>query len=206
MNHLSLSLKRIAIIGYGGIAREISCNFKKTEYEYFINNNYINKDNINIVKPLEEMDINKYKVLICIGDPNIRKKIVSELPLNTEYYTYIDKHAIILDKNTVSIGVGSVITAGSVLTTNIKIGKFNHINLNTTIGHDTILNDFISTTPGVHISGNVNIGNNVYFGCGAVVRNNISICDNTIIGMNAVVTKNIIEPGTYIGCPVRKMY
>jgi sugar O-acyltransferase (sialic acid O-acetyltransferase NeuD family) len=205
MNRLSLSLKKIAIIGYGGFSREISCNFKKTDYDYFINNNYINKDNSNIVKPLEEININKYKVLICIGDPNIRKKIVDELPSNTEYYTYIDKHAIILDKNTISIGEGSIITAGSVLTTNIKIGKFNHINLNNTIGHDTILNDFITTTPGVHISGNVNIGNNVYFGCGAVVRNNINICDNTIIGMNAVVTKNINVSGTYIGCPARLM-
>jgi sugar O-acyltransferase (sialic acid O-acetyltransferase NeuD family) len=205
MNRLSLPLKKLAIIGFGGFAREISCNLKKTDYDYFINNNYINKDNSNIVKPLEEIDINKYKVLICIGEPNIRKKIVNELPLNTEYYTYIDKHAIILDKSTISIGEGSIITAGSVLTTNINIGKFNYIYLNTTIGHDTILNDYITATAGIHISGNVNIGNNVYFGCGAVVRNNISICDNTIIGMNAVVTKNIIEPGTYIGCPARKV-
>ncbi len=204
MNRISIPLKKLAIIGYGGFAREISCNFKKTDYEYFINNKYIDNTNKDKVKILEELDTNKYKVIICIGEPSIRKKIVDELPLNTDYHTYIDKHAIILDKETVNIGKGSIITAGSILTTNINIGKFNHINLDNTIGHDTNLDDYITTTTGVHISGNVNIGKNVYFGCGSVVRNNVNIGDNIIIGMNAVVTKNITEPGTYIGIPAKK--
>ena len=34
------------------------------------------------------------------------------------------------------IGAGSIITAGCIITTNIKIGKHSHLNLHTTIGHD----------------------------------------------------------------------
>jgi sugar O-acyltransferase (sialic acid O-acetyltransferase NeuD family) len=154
---------------------------------------------------LEDINIEKYKILIAIGDSQIRKKIVNELPINTEYFTYIDKKAILMDKNNIKIGEGSIICAGSILTTNIKIGKFNHINLNTTIGHDAELGDYITTTPGVHISGETKIGNNSYFGCGSVIRNKISICDNVIIGMNGVITKDIKEEGTYIGIPIRKL-
>ena len=44
MNHL----KKIAVIGYGGFAREIACNLKKGTYNFFVNKQYINSDNISI--------------------------------------------------------------------------------------------------------------------------------------------------------------
>jgi sugar O-acyltransferase (sialic acid O-acetyltransferase NeuD family) len=199
------NIKKIAIIGHGGFSKEIACNLAKGSYNFFINKKYINKENKNFVYELENIDINKYKVLIAIGDPKIRKSIVNELPACTEYYTYIDKYAKILDKENVNIGKGSIITAGTVITTNIKIGDFTHINLNNTIGHDTIINNYVTTTPGVHIAGNCNIGNNCYFGSGCIVRNNINICDNVVIGMNGVVSKNIEEEGVYVGVPVKKL-
>jgi len=205
MNFITNNFKRLAVIGTGGFAREITCNLEKNSFDYFAHYDYIKKFNLLNTRPIENLDTNKYKVLIAIGDPNIRKKIVNELPENTEYFTYIDKRAIILDKNTISIGKGCIITAGSILTTNINIGNFNHLNLNTTIGHDTNIGNFNTTTPGVHISGEINIGNNCYFGCGSSIKNKINICNDVIIGMNGVVTKNINESGTYVGIPVKKI-
>jgi sugar O-acyltransferase (sialic acid O-acetyltransferase NeuD family) len=199
------SVKKIAIIGYGGFAREISCNLKKNSYDFFINKDFIDKTNISIVKPLEEIDISKYKILVAIGDPFIRKKIIDSFSKDTEYYTYIDKYSKILDKETVNIGKGSIIAAGSILTTNIKIGEFVHLNLNTTVGHDSIIKDYVTTTPGVHISGETNIGNCCYFGCGSVIKNKVTICDDIIVGMNGVVNKNITEKGIYVGVPVKKI-
>jgi sugar O-acyltransferase (sialic acid O-acetyltransferase NeuD family) len=198
-------LKKIAIIGYGGFAREIACNLKKGTYNFFVNKQYINSDNISILKPLEEIDINNYSALVAIGNPLLRKKIIESLPFGIEHYTFIDKRAILLDKDTINIGEGSIITAGTVITTNINIGKFSHLNLNTTVGHDSNLGDFLTTTPGVHISGEPNIGKYTYFGCGAVVKNKINICDNVIVGMNSVVNKDITESGVYVGAPVKKI-
>ena len=198
-------LKKISVIGYGGFAREISRNLKKGTYDFFVNKQYINSDNISILKPLEEIDINYYRVLVAIGNPLLRKKIIENLPIGIEYYTFIDKHAILLDKNTINIGEGSIITAGTVITTNINIGKFSHLNLNTTVGHDSNLGDFLTTTPGVHISGETNIGKYAYFGCGAVVKNKINICDNVTVGMNSVVNKDITESGVYVGAPIKKI-
>ena len=66
-----------------------------------------------------------------------------------------------MDKPNIKIGEGSIICAGTILTTNLVFGKFTQLNLLTTIGHDTILGDFCTTGPGVNISGNCNIGNNV---------------------------------------------
>ena len=200
------SIKKIAVIGAGGFAREISCNLNKKSFDFFVHQKFIdNFKHIKNIKAIEDINIDKYKVLVAIGDPNIRKKIILELPQNTEYYTYIDKRAHILDKKNVNIGSGSIITAGCVLTTDIIIRNFTILNLNTTIGHESYLGDFVTTTPGVHISGNTNIGSNCYFGSGSVVRNKITICPDVTIGMNGVVTKDIYEPGIYAGVPIKKI-
>jgi len=48
------------------------------------------------------------------------------------------------------------------------------------------------------------IGNHVSIGSNATILP-ISICDNVVIGAGAVVTKDILEPGTYIGNPAKKL-
>lgn len=197
--------KKIGIIGYGGVAREIICRLKKNSYDIFINEKFITNDIKNIVKPFENLDVNKYKILICIADSKIRNSIVNLLPSNTEYFTYIDKDAKLLDKKTIVIGKGSIICYGSVLSTNINIGEFSHVNVHTTIGHDTKINDYLTAGPGVRISGEMNIGKNVFLATGCVLRNKINICDNVVIGMNSFVNKNITESGVYVGSPVIKI-
>ena len=127
------------------------------------------------------------------------------MPKNTSYYTYIDKNAILMDKKNIKIGEGSIICAGTILTTNLVFGNFTQLNLLTTVGHDTIVGDFCTTGPGVNISGNCNIGNNVYFGSNCTIKQKINIVDNVTIGLGSSVVKHIIEPGVYIGSPVRKL-
>jgi acetyltransferase-like isoleucine patch superfamily enzyme len=51
---------------------------------------------------------------------------------------------------------------------------------------------------------NTNIGNNVSIGSNATILP-VSICDNVVIGAGAVVTKNIMEEGTYVGNPARRV-
>jgi sugar O-acyltransferase (sialic acid O-acetyltransferase NeuD family) len=158
---------------------------------------------MNTVRAIEDIDFDKSKILLCIGDPVIRKKIVDSLPENVSYMTYIDKYARILNKETVNIGKGSIITSGCLLTTNINIGQFTTINLNTTIGHDTTIGNFVTVSPGVNISGNVKIGNNNFYGTNVSIRDNVSICDNVVVGIGSTVLKNIQVPGTYFGLPVK---
>ena len=48
------------------------------------------------------------------------------------------------------------------------------------------------------------IGNHVSIGSNATILP-VNICDNVVIGAGAVVTKDIINPGTYIGNPAKKL-
>lgn len=58
----------------------------------------------------------------------------------------------------------------------------------------------------VHVGSEIIIGNNVQIGANATILPNVSICDNVIIGAGAVVSKSILEPGIYVGIPVKKIH
>lgn len=195
-------MKKIVLIGAGGFAREIMADVGEN-LMCFVDDNYYQPNDDNIF-PLSQFDPSKYMALVAIGDPTARKAMVEKLPADTEYCTWISDRAIILD-NKISIGEGSVICAGTILTTNIKIGKHCQLNLMTTVGHDTEIGDFCTTAPNVSISGNCVIGEEVYFGTGASVREKINICDKTTFGLNAGIVSLITESGLYVGTPAKKI-
>lgn len=194
------------IIGAGGFGREIYWSLSPIERNntvFFVDDEYWDNNNDKIL-PLSLFERDKYEVVVAIADSVHRQRIVESLPKSTKYFTHIHPSVQVHGED-VEIGEGSIICAGTILTTNIKIGKHAHLNLITTVGHDCVIGDYFTTAPGVQISGNENIGNRVYFGSRSCIKQKLSICDDVIIGMNAGVVKNITEPGTYVGTPAKKI-
>ena len=140
---------------------------------------------------------------VCgIGEPHIRRKVIEKaLSFNAKFCNVIHPNALMTEF--VEMGEGIVITAGCILTCNIKIGNHVHLNLATTVGHDVVMGDFATTAPGVHISGNVNIGEGTYFGTGAVTVEKLTIGEWTIIGAGAVVANHLPANVTAVGVPAR---
>lgn len=207
--------RKLCIVGAGGFGREVLSSFKDS---YLLQGKQIEKEVIFLddnpkfqnskvmgipVIQTKDFKSSEYEVVIAVGDPNTRKAIVQNLPKETKYTTLIHPNAIVLDDS--EIGEGSIITAGCIITCNIKIGKHTHLNLNTTIGHDCRIGDFFTTAPGTHISGECVFGDCVYFGTNSSVRQGINICDNVTIGMGGVVVKDIKEKGIYIGNPIKRL-
>lgn len=190
-----------ALIGAGGFADEIKAHMKEFDMVCFVDDKYYTPNDKNI-KPISEFNVNEYEVLVAIGDPLLRSEMVGRLPKETKYFSYIHPTAQILS-NDVEIGEGSIVCAGVIITTNCKLGKHTHLNLLTTIGHDNRIGDFFTTAPGVKISGNCLIGDRVYFGTNASVRQKIKICNDVTIGLNAGVVKNIEIAGIYVGVPAK---
>jgi sugar O-acyltransferase (sialic acid O-acetyltransferase NeuD family) len=137
--------------------------------------------------------------VIAIADPNQRRRIAEAMPKETKWATLIHPSVHILDPSTVTIMQGSIICAGTIITTNVVIGEHSQLNLLTTIGHDCRLGDYFTTAPAANISGNVTTGKNVYIGANASVRQKVNIVGNTTIGMGAIVLNDIKDAGTYKG-------
>ena len=93
----------------------------------------------------------------------------------------------------------------TVIAINIIIGKHSQFDTAATIGHDTIIGAYFTAGPYSFVSGDCLIGNHVYLGGGARIKQKIKICDNVIIGMGSIVVNDITEPGTYIGIPAKKI-
>ncbi len=103
----------------------------------------------------------------------------------------------------VEIGPGSVVTAGARLTTHISIGRHVHVNLNATVGHDAVIDDYVTLNPGVNVSGRVHIGEAATLGTGSCVIERLTIGAGTIVGAGATVVRDLPPGVTAIGTPAR---
>jgi sugar O-acyltransferase (sialic acid O-acetyltransferase NeuD family) len=144
---------------------------------------------------------------ISVSDPKLKKKIVAKISNEYTQFPSLIHPNVVMDRrnNAVSLGKGVIICAGVSLTTSISIGDFVHINLSCTIGHDCMIGDFSTISPGVSISGNVKMGQEVFLGTRACTVENIRIHNKIIIGAGTVVVKSLLEEGTYVGTPAKKI-
>ena len=193
-----------AIFGAGGAAHDIRATTQEPDMPCFVDEKFW-KPNRNNVFPVSEFNPEKYMIMIGVAEPKDKKAIESRLPQGTVYWSYVHPSAQILDESLVGIGLGSMVGPNCVIVCNSTIGKHSYLNLATTIGHDTNLGDCFTSSPGVNISGDCNIGNRVYFGTNSCCRQKVTICDDVMIGMGAVVLNDINQPGIYIGCPARRI-
>ncbi len=91
------------------------------------------------------------------------------------------------------------------MTTNIRMGRHVLLNLNCTVGHDTVLGDYVTVSPGVNISGRVRLDDGVDCGTGASILPGVAVGHDTRIGAGSVVTKDWPPELTLVGVPARPM-
>lgn len=157
-----------------------------------------------IEKLLNEPEASR-NVVVAIGNPTVKSAIVQKL-MNIpgiKFPSLIHPAATLLDKETIEIGKGSIISAGVSITCSVKVRDHVLINLNATVGHDVIIGSYCSVMPGVNLSGSVNIGDEVLIGSGATIINGLHVGHGAKIGAGAVVIKDVPEKSTAVGVPAR---
>lgn len=141
--------------------------------------------------------------LICgVGAPQHRIKLVRRAEANGGRFVSV-VHPNVTMTRWIEMGEGVVITAGCVLTNQIRIGHHVHLNLLTTVGHDAVLGDFATTAPGVNLSGNVSLGEGAYIGTGANVIEKTTVGAWSIVGAGATVIKDVPPNTTCVGSPAK---
>ena len=205
--------KQIVVYGAGGSGREIAwlieqINRDSQQWHFmgFIDD-YTRGSTVEGHQILGGSDIlerlSPRPAVVCsVGDPATRARIVTRL--EEQGFTFATLiHPTVLMSGFVQVGAGSVICAGCVLTTNVKVGRHCLVNIASRIGHDSVLGDFASLMYGVAIAGDVTIGKGCYLGSNACVVNRISIGEWTVIGAGGVVVNDIPERVVAVGVPAR---
>lgn len=141
--------------------------------------------------------------LVCaVGEPTTRARIIARCAAaGRRFATLVDPE--VRRSRHVTIGEGSIVCAGNILTTNVRLGRHVIVNLDCTIGHDVTIDDFGSVMPGVHISGDVRLGRGVYVGTGAAFVQGVSVGAWTVIGAGAVVASDLPAGRIAVGVPAR---
>lgn len=151
----------------------------------------------------------RQRYVVALGDPIQRQRVVAACDALGLLATRL-VHPRVEASDSVALGEGSVICAGSILTVDIDIRAHVQVNLGCTLGHDVVVGSYSTLAPGVHVSGNVLIGNAAYIGTGASIINGsvdhpLTIGDGAVVAAGACVTRSV-EPGAMVaGVPaVRK--
>lgn len=208
-------MKKIAIFGAGGFGREVEwlieeINAAGGDWKFigFFDDDFSNVKHIDSKLFLGDSSaLNNYSeelhIVFAIGNPLIKKKIIGQISNPNLKFPVLIHPNVVFGKRNVTIGEGSIICAGCIITIDINIGKHVILNLSCTVGHDSIIGDYSSFMPTVNISGEVLLGECVYVGTGAKIINQLEIGEGTIVGAGAVVAKTLPRMCTAVGIPAK---
>lgn len=209
-------MRPLVIIGAGGHGRELldilkamsSCD-PRYEFLGFLDDTggeaeVLGRLEASVLGGIDHLASLNAEYLIGIGSPEARRHIDGRATSwGREAAVAVHPRAAV--GSDVSIGPGCVIAAGARVTTNVRMGRHTHLNMNCTVAHDCRIGDYVIVGPGANVSGRVVLGDDVMIGAGAVVRERVTIGRGTVIGAGAVVVGDIPEFVTAVGVPARPL-
>jgi sugar O-acyltransferase (sialic acid O-acetyltransferase NeuD family) len=147
------------------------------------------------------------QVLVCAGKGTVRAAIIDRLIAlgvgEERFGTVIDPSVRV--RSSCSVGAGSILLAGTVLTADVTVGRHVVIMPNVTLTHDDRVDDFATLCAGVTLGGTVQVGAAAYLGMNSSVRENLTVGAGSTLGMGAALTRDLPAGETWIGTPARRL-
>lgn len=140
--------------------------------------------------------------VVAINDGRVREAIATRL-IGAGWSPATLVHPSATVGSDCRIGAGTIMAAGARVTTNVSLGKFVHLHVNTSVGHDADLGDFVAVNPLGAVSGSVIVGPRTLVGSCAFILQGLHVGADTTIGANAAVVKNVPEGVVVRGVPAR---
>lgn len=142
--------------------------------------------------------------VIGIGDGQSRRAIAERLA-PTDVSPTLLTHPSVSTHRTTTVERGTVFCDGAAPTVNVTIGRHAVLDQHCTVGHNAMLEPFVSLRPGAHVSGSVHLEPAVTIGAGAVVLQNVRIGARSTVGAGAVVVDDLPPDCTAVGAPARPL-
>lgn len=209
-------MKKLAIFGSGGFAKELVDLAIDQGYHhiYFLERNAKDGDTLLGFPILSESVIPTLidtVYVIGVADPAIRKSIYEAYP-DLSYPNLIHSQASLGHgvQELLEHCKGVVVAAGARITNSCRFGHFIIVSFNSTIGHDCVLENYVSVMPGANISGCVYLKTGVYIGTNAAILpgcvDKLKILgEYSVVGAGSVVVKSVAEGIVVVGIPAKEL-
>lgn len=199
---------KLWIVGAGGLGREtLDCAMAcEVEVAGFLDEGHVGRRirGLQVFHPDEVSAGDGF--VIGIADPVVRKRFHRELTdkgLTARRRPLVHPYAVVGPET--DIGAGSVIMGGAHVSSSITIGLHVHVNYNATVGHDTMLDDYVTLYPGANVAGSVHLEEGATVGSNACVLQGRTVGSKAFVGAGAVVTRDL-DPGVVVvGAPARPL-
>ena len=206
------TLKRLNIIGTGGLAKELISYIEgEVDRRYEVAGCWGDQDFNNprfsgfykgTIEEFKASDRSDEFVIVAIANNRIRKSIVEELgQLSAKFESYVHPSCEI--SPFCEIGEGCLLGPQCILAGDAKLG--NHIFLNTesVIGHDTVVLDFNCLFPKVEICGDCFIEESCTFGIGSLVLPGVRMKEGSKLDAMSVLREGVADAAMLVGNPAK---
>lgn len=146
------------------------------------------------------------QLLVSVGHGRDRARLVDRLGIlgvTDDRYTSV-VHGSVEVPASCSIGEGSILLAGVVLTADVVLGRHTVVMPHVTLTHGDRIDGFATLCAGVTLGGEVRIGTGAYLGMNAAVRQRLRIGAGATIGMGAAVVTDVPAHETWLGVPASR--
>lgn len=140
--------------------------------------------------------------IVAIGDNATRRRIAETLRRAGTKLACAQHPSSIVSPDA-HIEEGAMICAGAAVAPGSRIGLGTIVNTLASVDHHTRVGDYAHIAPGVHLGGDVCIGDGTLVGIGASVRPGRRVGRRVVIGAGAVVVSDVPDEVVTLGVPAR---
>ncbi len=158
-------------------------------------------DNVSVFKDQETVKLSKiYRNFLLtigkIGKSRIRETKYNELSsLDIELVSLISPTAYVSTSAKMAKGVN--IMHQALININVTIGENTIVNSQSLVEHDSSIGSHCHISTGVKINGGVKIGNNTFIGSGTVIHEGITIGNDVIVSAGSIIDRNLPDDTKY---------